>query len=81
MSQLVTKFGKNSTEEVQVQITEFKGHKLIDIRVFYYPEGEEEAKPTKKGISISTDLFPKLKDSILELEQALSKEGLLQGSD
>jgi hypothetical protein len=77
MGKLVTKFDKNSTEEVHVQITEYKGHNLIDIRVFYYPEGEEEARPTKKGISISTDLFPDLKKAILELEKALSEEGLL----
>ena len=77
MSKLVTKFNKNNTEEVHVQITEYKGHKLIDLRVFYYPEGEEEPKPTKKGISISTELFPELKRSILEMEKVLLDEGLI----
>jgi hypothetical protein len=35
-SQLVAQFEKNSKEEVRVSIDDFRGRKLINIRVYYY---------------------------------------------
>ena len=74
MNEVVACFEKNSMEEVRVSLTEFKGKELIDLRVFYQPEGEEEKRPTKKGITISPDKFPDLKKAILALEKALQKK-------
>ncbi|HNR12032.1 MAG TPA: transcriptional coactivator p15/PC4 family protein [Thermodesulfobacteriota bacterium] len=76
MSELVARFEKNSFEEVRISLTEFKGKDLIDIRVYYQPEGEEEMRPTKKGITISPEKFTELKKGIQQLEKALKDKGL-----
>ena len=76
MSELVARFEKNSFEEVRISLTEFKGKDLIDIRVYYQPEGEEEMRPTKKGITISPEKFSELKKGIQQLEKALKDKGL-----
>ena len=73
MSQVVHKFGKNATEEVQVSLTEFKGYDLIDLRVYYCPP-DGEPVPTKKGLTMSVGLYPDLRDSILKLGEALEKQ-------
>jgi len=70
MEGLVSKFGKNAVEEVRVALTEFKGHQLIDLRVYYIPP-VGEAIPTKKGLSLSIELYSELKEAILKLEDAL----------
>jgi hypothetical protein len=75
MSELVFRFEKNSFEEVRISLTEFKGKELIDIRVYYQPEGEEDMRPTKKGITISPEKFPELQKGLLALENVLKQKG------
>ena len=74
MSEPIYRFEKNSFEEVRISLTEFKGKELIDIRVYFKPDGEEEMKPTKKGITISLDKFPELKKGLLALEKELAQK-------
>jgi hypothetical protein len=47
---LIAKIKKNSTECTWITVTEYKGHKFIDCRV-YYEDNQGEVRPTKKGIS------------------------------
>jgi len=74
MSEVIARFEKNSFEEVRISLTEFKGKELIDIRVYYQPEGEEEMRPTKKGITISLDKFPELQKGLAALEKTLKEK-------
>ncbi len=78
MSRTVYQFAKNATEEVRVSLTEFKGHKLIDVRIYYEPEDGGERRPTKKGITIDVSLYPELKKALLQVEKELVKEHLLE---
>lgn len=80
MSKVISKFNKNAMEEIRVSLSEFKGHKLIDIRSFFGRK-EDERNPTKKGISIAISLYPELKKAIGDLEEALLKDGLIQKED
>ncbi len=77
MDHLVSTFPKNKFEEIRVQIKEFKGYDLVDIRVFAGSKEGEEKVPTGKGISINVSHFMDLKKAILEAEQVLRKHQLL----
>jgi Transcriptional Coactivator p15 (PC4) len=55
---------KNAEEEVRVVLSTFKGHRLVDIRI-YADFGQGERKPTKKGICLKVE---KLADLIHALE-------------
>jgi hypothetical protein len=81
MAHVVDVFQKNTQEEVRAQLTEYMGHKLVDMRVFVYSEGKAERVPTKKGLCISVELFPELKAAIGKLEAAIVKAGLLDPED
>jgi hypothetical protein len=78
MSQILHQFAKNATEEIRASLTEYKGHKLIDIRIYYEPEDGEERRPTKKGITIDVGLYPELKKAMLEIEKELIKQNLVE---
>lgn len=78
MDKIVHQFVKNATEEVRVSLTEFKGHKLIDLRIYFEPEDGGERRPTKKGITFDVGLYPELKRALLKLEKELLKEKLLE---
>ena len=76
MDEVIAQFEKNATEVVRVSLTEFRGHKLLDFRV-YYSDDEGQYKPTKKGISLSVDLYAEFKKSVLALEKTLLEQNLI----
>jgi Transcriptional Coactivator p15 (PC4) len=71
MDALVSRIAKNPTEEVRVSLTSYRGHDLVDIRVFFQDE-QGEWRPTKRGVSLSVDSFAELRDAIAKAEEMLS---------
>lgn len=78
-SQLVAQFEKNSKEEVRVSIDDFRGRKLINIRVYYRNEAGQWA-PGKQGLALGVDRYRDLADAMLKLGEALQAGGLLPSS-
>ena len=77
MNQLAATFPKSKFEEVRVQINEFKGHDLVDLRVYTALKEGEDKIPTGKGISINVSYFSELKEAILKTEALLKENNLL----
>ena len=80
MDHVIAQFEKNATEVVRVSLTEFRGHKLVDLRV-YYSDDEGQFKPTKKGVSLSVGLYPELKKAIHTLEKTLLDQNLMTAEE
>ena len=78
MSEILHQFTKNATEEVRASLTEYKGHKLIDLRIYYDPEDGGDRRPTKKGITIDVSLYPELKKAMLKIEKELISKELIE---
>lgn len=76
MEKQIAQFDKNASEEVRVQLREFRGHQLFDIRVYFRPDDGGDPRPTKKGISVSVNLIPKIQDAIEKALKALKAEGI-----
>jgi hypothetical protein len=72
MHQIIHEFQKNAAEIVRFSLTEFKGHRLIDIRVFFEVD-DEEWKPTKKGVSLAVDLVDDLFDGVSKLKETIHR--------
>ena len=77
MDKLIASFQKNKFEEVRVQIKEFKGYDLLDIRVYTTLKETDDKIPTGKGIAINVSHFQDLKKAILEAEKVLKENNLL----
>lgn len=50
---------KNSREDVRVQLAEFKGNRLVDVRIYADTKGGGRG-PTPKGVSLKVDDLPAL---------------------
>lgn len=72
----IVKFEKNSKEEVRVSVDDFRGRKIMNIRVYYRNEAGEWS-PGKQGIALSVDRYRELADSVLQLGEWLQAKGLL----
>jgi len=77
MDKCVASFPKNKFEEIRVQIKEFKGYDLVDIRVFASAKDGEDKVPTGKGVSINVTHFLELKKAVIQTEEVLRQNNLL----
>ncbi|MFH0732925.1 MAG: transcriptional coactivator p15/PC4 family protein [Candidatus Omnitrophota bacterium] len=77
MNKTIVTFDKNKFEEIRVGVKEYKGFDLIDFRVWVESKEVGEKVPTAKGLSLSIELFPRLKDAILQLEKVLKDNDML----
>jgi len=69
---------KNMTEEIRIELSEFNGHDLINVRIWTDPRnGGSERIPTKAGICCNVRLLPELIETLQQAEIAARKAGLL----
>ncbi len=73
-------FAKNSSQQIRISLNEYKGVQYIDIRQFYI--SENGFRPTKKGVTLRTDLYLELLNGVVLLGEALGydNESLSSGS-
>ena len=63
MEKLIDTFKKNNFEEIRIQLQEYRGHNVVDIRVWSSVEGWEP-RPTRKGITLKTNLLSRLEKGV-----------------
>ena len=70
--QLVHTFPKNPLEEIRASITVYRGKQYVDLRV-YYKGDDGEYHPSKKGVTVSLDLFPELEEAMRKLREVIGE--------
>lgn len=77
MNKLIAKIEKNSAQEIQINLAEFKGQAYIDIRLWEkgLPSEPGGESPTKKGICFHCELIDDIIDSLHKAKAALKSEG------
>jgi len=65
---VLAKIPRGATEEIQVKISEYKGKKYLDLRIFYTVDSGATWLPTKKGVAVYPENIELLKEAI-ELAQ------------
>jgi len=72
---LIGSFNKNSMEIVKVYIQTWKARDYVDIRVWYLedPASPGAEKPSHKGLTLSVELLPKLRQVLQKAEAAIQE--------
>lgn len=73
MTEVVGEMEKGWNEKILFSVSEFKGKKYADIRI-YYEDDEGEWKPTKKGVTVNLDSFQDFRERVEELERFLKEK-------
>lgn len=76
VGELIVSFEKNSKEEVRVSVDEFRGRKIINMRV-YYRNDAGEWLPGKQGVALALDRYRDLADAVLQLGEWLEARDML----
>lgn len=63
MGQIIADIEKNSREIIRVEVSEFKGRELINLRL-WYQHFDGEYKPTQKGVTIDVSHYKELKNAV-----------------
>jgi hypothetical protein len=65
VSGLIKDIDRGKGEVLRIEISEYKGKKLLNLRI-WYTDKEGELKPTQKGVTVSPESYEELKEAILE---------------
>ena len=72
MPVLIKDIQRNAGEIIRIEVSEFKGKELINIRIWYLAgrdsSGNDVYKPTQKGVALNISEFKELRDGIDKLE-------------
>lgn len=63
-SKLIATVPRSATEQLQIAVSEFKGKKYLDLRIFYTTDTGATWLPTKKGVTVSPENLELLKEAI-----------------
>ena len=72
---IVGEFQKNAKEVVRVRLTDYAGHKLVDVRAFWTDASTGELRPGK-GLCLRRELLPQLIDALTVAEGMAVADGL-----
>ena len=75
MTKLIAIVPKNARERVQVSLTRYHEHDLVDVRV--YADNGEEWVATAKGVALRTVMLPALAVALKDAEREAQLAGLL----
>jgi hypothetical protein len=78
MSVLIKDIPKNNSEIIRIDISEFKGKELINLRIWYQAIDEKGAvvyKPTQKGVALNISQFEELRDGIEKIGNYIKDRG------
>jgi len=79
-NETVYSFPKNPLEEVRAGVTVFRGKQYVDLRI-YYKGDDGEFHPSKKGLTLSIELFPELEEAVKNCVRSwASKKGAWRSS-
>jgi hypothetical protein len=74
-NQLIHEFQKNANEKVRAEFCEYKGRDLFNLRVFFQSDDSgEKWFPSRKGITLSTNHIPELKEAVDRAYQEWQKK-------
>ncbi|NLE25733.1 MAG: transcriptional coactivator p15 [Clostridiaceae bacterium] len=66
--ELISKFVKNSREEIQIKKVSKNSKSYVDIRTFWYDSKSDEYRPSQKGVAIPLEFVGELKSALDTIE-------------
>ena len=72
---VVHEFKRNAEETLRVSLSLFKGKTYIDIRLFY-EDANGELAPTKKGVTVTPELWDEFRAGVAAAEKILQDKNL-----
>lgn len=76
--EMIAEIVKNRRETVRVSLSEYEGHDLANLRVWFRAECDQ-MRPGKAGLALRIDRVPALIEGLQALMIEAGKRGLVEG--
>ncbi len=82
MSVIIKDIERNNKEIIRIEVSEFKGMELINLRIWYQAfddKGNMVYKPSQKGIALNISKYNELKEGIDKIAEYINdkKNGVI----
>lgn len=82
MSVIIKDIQRNNNEIIRIEVSEYKGNELINLRIWYQAideKGEVVYKPTQKGVTLNLAKYEELKEAVNKIGEYITdkKNGLV----
>ena len=75
---LIAAIPKNAIEELRVELTEYRGHHLVQARIWAnYDSATTPKRPTRKGFALTVERLPDLIAALKDAERRARDLGML----
>ncbi|KKB12384.1 hypothetical protein VE25_07480 [Devosia geojensis] len=64
--QIIATIPKNANEELRISLTEYQGHRLCAVRVYYDPRDGGDMRPGKSGVNVRLTMLPEIIEALQE---------------
>jgi len=72
---VIHEFKRNAEETLRISLSNFKGRTYVDIRLFY-EDANGELAPTKKGVTVTPELWDEFRKGVADAEVLLQEKNL-----
>ncbi len=73
MSAIIADIERNDKEIIRIEVSEFKGKELINLRIWYYHQ-EGEYRPTPKGVALDISKYEQLKEAVDKIGEYIKEK-------
>lgn len=80
MSKELAVFKKNDREQVKILVSDFRGRRILNIRVFYLDQSGDWL-PSKKGLAIALEKLPVLLAALHQAARAIDSDDGVSSED
>jgi hypothetical protein len=74
-AKILREFKRNAGDTLRVSLNTYKGRTYIDLRLFYQ-DANGELRPTKKGVTVTPELWDESRAGVAAAEVALQEAAL-----
>lgn len=78
---IVAEWAKNQRETVRISLEEFNARQILNLRIWFKPEGSDELRPGKSGVAMSVVHLPALAKAINRALEIAIQRGDVQKGD
>ncbi len=79
LGEIIKDIQRNNTEIIRIEVSEYKGNELINLRIWYQAidgNGEVVYKPTQKGVALNISKYDELLEGIEKIGQYIKDKGI-----
>ena len=75
---IIASIPKNSRETLRITLGQYEGYDLLNLRVWFRQNADDEERPSRAGFAVRVHLIPQLIEALKDAEADALRRGLFR---